>query len=182
MAKEKKKKSKIVLFIIIIIIFSGSYFGLKYYFNYSKIKISKLDRISLKPEVIIFTNKMLPEVYNKLTIFDKEIKIIDTEIKRLAEIGKSFPDEKKIVDSETKKWSALKKNIQKALNSIEKSINSIYVSFSVNKKTGTDLITEGKKELNQKLKNTLLESDKETTRLKNREKKSFTEKIKDFLF
>ncbi len=182
MVKEKKKKSKIVLILILCIILSGSYFGLKYYFNYSKVEISKLDTISLKPDVMLFTKTLLPEVYENLTKFDKEIKLINIEIIRLKKIESNFPEQKKIVAIESKKWITLKKNMQKSLSGAEKKIKSVYVSFSVNEITGTDLITEEKEGLKQTLENSLVESDKETTRLKNRKKKSFFEKIKDLLF
>ncbi|MBF0117658.1 MAG: hypothetical protein HQK79_02395 [Desulfobacterales bacterium] len=151
MQEKKKRINPQKLFLILFLVSisaTSTYFGIDYFSNLPR-KKEKLAKVELKDELIIFTNKMLPEVYKGILKINDEIIKIEKEIDRLNKISKEFPQQKNIVDLEINMWSKSQKDLQNVLITIQKSIETIYVTYLVNKEKGKERIQNEKENLNK---------------------------------
>ncbi len=180
MAKKKGKSSANKLFVILVllaILGGGGFFGYNYFIKSKQFPGGKLAKVKLKEDLVRFTFDTLPKIYTGLVTLNNEVILIDDEIKRLNKIGKKFPKQKNIVTPEIKNWKTVRKNILSSLTNIEENIVTLYVSWSVNKETGQELIASKKDELQISVNAALETSKKFTDRLKAEEPKGFVQKI-----
>ena len=139
-------------------------------------------KIQLKEDIITFTFSRMPNIYSGLVKLDHEIGLIDTELERLKEIESEFPKQKKIIVTERNNWNKVKHALQTSLSNLEKRVESIYVTYLVNKEKGSELMNKSTKSLITDIDQTLEASGPHTRRLIAVKKKSFIANLRDRFF
>jgi len=184
MEKSNKNNSGKLLLIILILLTiaaaGGGFFAYKFYFLQQGPNL-EMANIDLKEKTIAFIYKYMPDVYNCLFDLNHEVVIIDNEMERLTKIEKEFPKQKKIVLIEKKMWTNTRKTLTTTIANLEKSIETIYVAYTINSEKGADLIETQNAELLASATGNLGASKEKTERLKNMKKKNFMDKIKEKL-
>ncbi len=189
MAEDKTSKKKkggksplkpILIILVLLGISGGIAFFVVSYLNKENVTLNTtFENISLKPELITFTHNMMPTLYDGLSGINKEILLIENEVNRLIQMEKEFPLQKKIIISEKTKWKKIKKELLLSLSILEKDVEMIYVSYSVNQQKGLTLIEEKSEDLSSLASNTISTSQELTHRLVVDEEKKFLDTIKD---
>lgn len=141
-----------------------------------------LTKLQLKEDIIAFTFYKVRKIYSGLVKLDNQIVLIDKELERLKEIEAEYPKQKKIIITERKIWKKVKKNLQTSLSNLEKEVEKIYVTYSVNKNKGIELINKNTKSLVNDIGKALEASRPHTKRLIVVVKKSFIDIFKAKLF
>ena len=181
--EKKKGKSPVMMILTVFVVLTIScgvaFYAVKLLHKDGKPK-GPLVNTSLKQEMIDFTFKMMPELYNGLAAFDFELVLIDKEIERLGQMTEQYPRQTKIIIAEKNTWINTRKNIYLSLSNLEKNIETIYVTYSVDEKGGLELMKEKEDELKRSIEETLNSSQEYTNRLKPKEK-TFLEKMKEKL-
>lgn len=187
MAEKKKtlKKGSVIkkLFITLILLASlagGAIWGVGFFSKDTTPFVLTLENITLKEPTLRFTYKILPAVYTGLFRINSEISLIDSEIKRLEQMEKEYPAQKRIIITEKSLWLKLKKDLSKTLTGLEKEVETLYVSYSVNRENGLAQIDGKQRTLVDTIDSALDRSQKDTQRLK-RPKKSIFAQLKDKL-
>ncbi|MBF0572985.1 MAG: hypothetical protein HQK69_04415 [Desulfamplus sp.] len=157
-AAKKKRKflSKKIIFVILVFISVGvaAFVVYKIYFTKKVPQVVKreyvkkeLPNIILAEEVIRFSFDLLPEFYDAAIIFNDSLITLESEIKRLNEIGKQFPDQIKIAEKEIKVIEKEKTKLKQTYDKLEKKVEALYVSYKVNQESGIKQIEEQKNEI-----------------------------------
>jgi len=169
MAKKTSKNPENLLIVFLFLLSAaaaaGGFFAYKFLYV-QKGPDNKIPNIRLKKETITFVYENLPDVYNRLLNLSDEVRMINIEIDRLDKIEKDFPKQKKIVISEKKVWLKMHKNLMEAISKLEKSIEMIHVSYSVNSEKGVQIIKDKNPELLAASSRALETSKEKTQRLK----------------
>lgn len=140
-----------------------------------------LTKIQLKEDIITFIFSRMPKIYSGLVKLDDEIGLIDKELERLKEIESEFPKQKRIIATERNNWNKVKYALQTSLSNLEKKVESIYVTYLVNKEKGIELMDKSTKSLITDIDQALEASSPHTKRLIVVEKKSFIAYLRDRL-
>ncbi|MFH2066654.1 MAG: hypothetical protein ABIK15_15760 [Pseudomonadota bacterium] len=135
--------------------------------------------IHLKEETITFVYQSMPEIYSSLSRINHELVLIAEEIKRLDLLEKDYPKQKKIVMDEKKMWDTTRKDLQATIENLEKSIETLFVAYTVNTEKGTEMLSSEKEALLALAAKALETSQQHTIRLKNTEEKSWINNIKE---
>ena len=167
---KKRRLSPKLLFVILVVIavgaLAGLYFTGMFPFKKEGGGMVPLEKVTLAEPLLDFTNKRLPEIYERMAEINGEILLIEREIARIEEIEKAFPTQKKITAAEVKIWAKTQKGLEKALKTLEKNVELFYVAYRVNAEKGEKLM-ESKKEGLAKSADAVLEpAKKQTQRLK----------------
>ena len=141
-----------------------------------------LTKLQLKEDIIAFVFSRMPNIYSGLVKLDDEIGLIEKELERLKEIESEFPKQKKIILTERNNWNKVKHSLQTSLLNLEKKVESIYVTYLVNKEKGIELMDKSTKSLITDIDQTLEVSSPHTKRLIVVGKKSFIVNLKNRLF
>ena len=182
MAAEKKKKKGLLIILIVLLLLVAGFGAAGYFMLIDKNKLPTTKNISLNEEILSFSIEILPEISTALLSIDYELYVIDNEIERLDKMGKEYPRQKQIIFSEKNACNATRKNLAKSLADLEKEVETIFVSYSVNMEKGLQMIEERKNDILEKTKKALEASNELTLRLASKEEKGFFDKIKDQLF
>ncbi len=182
MAAEKKKKKRSPIIFIVLLLLVAGFGGAAYFMLINKNKLPTTKNISLNEEILSFSIEILPEISTALLTIDYELYVIDNEIERLNKMEKEYPRQKRIIFLEKNACNAIRKNLEKSLADLEKEIETIFVSYSVNMEKGLLMIEEQKNGILKKTQTALEASNELTLRLTSKEKKGFFDKIKDQLF
>jgi hypothetical protein len=155
--KKKPRRSKkwiVLVLLVLVVVGTALYFGYALYVAsknhdaekaiYSPIEFRHLN---LPEEMVRFSFKYLPDLYDTMISFNTVITQFDNELARIDAIAHQYPDQKKIADKEKKIWKKEKKALQKAFIKIEKPVKETYVLFRINKEQGLVQIDAKKKEL-----------------------------------
>lgn len=181
MAEEKKKKKGLLIIVIVLLLLLAGGGGAGYYFLILKNKLPTTKNIALSEKIVSFSIKIIPEISNALLSLDYELYIIDKELERLDQMEKEYPRQKQIILKERNTINATRKNVAKSLSDLEKEVEAIFVSYSVNKEKGLQMIEEKRNDILEKSKKVLEASSELTARLALKEQKGFIENIKDKL-
>jgi hypothetical protein len=181
MAAEKKKKSKFLTIIIILIVLSALFAAGAYYILKIRKPAHSFVNINLKDEIVSFSREKLPEIYLALASLDFEIQLIDQEIERLELMGKEFQRQKQIISPEINRWKKIRQTLSASLLNLEKDIETIYVSHSVNREKGLQLIDNKRDDMLQKADNAITASKESTLRLKSKKEAGLIDKIKQMV-
>lgn len=138
--KSSKKKTILILFGLLFLVSAG---GAGYVF-YLKNTPAKVPSSELPVEIIAFSYKQLPDLYQAILSLDEEISYTEKEMERIRKVGQTYPDQKKITDGELKAWTANLSALNKSRIAFEKELKALYVSYRVNAETGQALIDEKK--------------------------------------
>ena len=141
--------------------------------------LKNLTHIKLNKDIIQFTFENIPRIYSGLVSIDNEIMLIENEFERLKEIENQYPRQLKIVAIEEANWINIKRSLLDDLETLEKNIERLYVTYMVNKDKGNALIEEKSETIITAIDTALNISTPDTTRLKPVPKKSFVARIKD---
>jgi archaellum component FlaC len=141
--------------------------------------VKDLTHIKLSEDAILFTFNNIPRIYSGLASIDNEIVLIDNELERLKEIETQYPRQFKVVAIEKTNWIKIRRNLLDDLETLEKDIERLYVTYIVNKDKGNALIEEKSESIITAINTALDISTPDTRRLKPVEKKSFVARIKD---
>jgi len=125
-----------------------------------------LPKVNLPEAILAFAFQRLPEVYAGLARLNREILVIEVEMKRIGKIESEFPRQKNIVSAQQMTWKRVQNGLSTALARIEKDIETIYVSFLVNPEKGKVLIVKEGPPLAAAIQKALEASAPETQRLK----------------
>lgn len=182
--KHQNGLSAIVLILVLVLLFglgAGGFIAYQHLQNKNRLPATSFEHIGLKEDVVIFTFKVIPTLYNRFLGLNTEISLIDKELDRLSALETDFPSQKRVVKTERAMWAQLRKNLSVEASTAEKKTDSFYVTYMVNKQKGKEFINDNLELLLERIDATLEEARKETRRLKNIQKKTFMDKIKSLM-
>lgn len=179
---EKKGFSGTKLFLILLLIALIGGGAAAYWFLIKKkeeLPHADLAHVKLNPEILSFAAVTIPNLYNGLLDLNNEVVLIDREIERLDGMAREYPQQRNIIFSEKKNWERLQKKLTITLNKLESSVEMIYVSYSVNREKGMEVIDQQRETILAPVVDVLDESRPLTERLKTEEKKTLLDTIKE---
>ncbi|WP_300463854.1 hypothetical protein [Desulfobacula sp.] len=157
--KSSWRSKKRIFFVLLALVALGT-LGMASYYGYALYVAAKdpdagkaiyspieLRHLNLPEEMVRFSFKYFPDLYDTMISFNTVMTLIDNEIARIDAIAHQYPDQKKIADKEKKIWEKEKKALEKAFIKIENPVKETYVLFRVNKEQGLVQINVIKKEL-----------------------------------
>lgn len=154
--KPKKKrrfplKKAFLLMTLLAVMASAGFAGYTFFFKKKETgrtyTAPNLPHITLPQEIIKFSFENLPDLYDAFVRFNREITLLDGEIKRIETIGATYPDQSGIANREKKIWENARKKSAQSFGKIEKSVKALYVTFQVNPASGRARMEEEKAEL-----------------------------------
>ncbi len=180
MTKKRTAMSLLFGIIALALIIAGGFIG------YSRMHADQtadpgLPHIRLKPEIVAFASRLWPEAHQRLLELNGEITLIDQEIERLNGMEKDFPQQKKIIQEEKTIWDRTSKSLHSVLDNFEKEVETVYVTYSVNKEKGSQSIKDSQETILKPVAEALSESGKLTERLKTEPEKNWFSRIKKIL-
>ncbi|MCP4114391.1 MAG: hypothetical protein GY737_03110 [Desulfobacteraceae bacterium] len=154
-AKPKKKsrfsvKKAFLIVTLLAVLASAGFAGYSLFFKKETGRIytaRALPHVTLPQEMVKFSFDKLPDFYDTLVLFNREIALLDGEIQRIETIGATYPDQSGIANKEKKIWQDARKKCVQNFAKIEKSVKALYVTFQVNPESGLARLEEEKAEL-----------------------------------
>lgn len=161
---EKKKASflkrlvsvlalkKIAVTLLILLAVGGSAYTVYYFYFTDNDKAATyrqtvLANVDLPDEMLEFTFYQMPDLYGGLKTYNRYSSLINSEIERIREIGKQYPDRERIVSDRVEEWTDRKEEMDKVYGDIESEIKDLYVLFQVNREQGENRIIDTKEDL-----------------------------------
>jgi hypothetical protein len=158
---------------------AGGFFAFRYYQgNFKGPSKASLPHDNMDAALIGFTFTMLPSLYTKLELINKEINLINSELARLDALESNYPQQKNLINPERILWEKTKKSLLTVLQSFEKNIEIIYVAYKVNADKGKELMEMKIPELETSADEVIHTSQAETSRIKIDSPQTFLEKLK----
>jgi hypothetical protein len=156
----------------------GGFFAFRYYQeNYTGPSKASLPHDNMDAALIGFTFNMLPSLFTKLALINKEISLINSELARLDALESNYPQQKSLINPERMVWEKTKKSLLTVLQSFEKNIEIIYVAYKVNADKGMALMEMKIPELETSADEVINASQAETSRIKIDPPQTFLEKL-----
>ncbi len=143
----------------------GGYFAYKKYFTKPPVR-KTLSGVKVKAEIIGFTHNRIPMLYGYVIRLSDTIALIDTELDRLKKISKKFPGREKIVSDESSALKTARDRLAKEMSVITGEMETLYVTWLVNKKKGFDTIRRKRHDLSKQTLAAIKSVNKITARLK----------------
>jgi len=174
---QKKKRftiKKLVFILLILAALGGSgYFVYTQYFAapepgtriYTPLPLA---HVKLPEEMLAFSFRQIPELYDALAEFNQEMNLFEGEIKRIEAVGSQYPEQKKITDGQKKVWEKGKNTLLKTFVKLEKPIKETFVLYQVNKSRGIEQIEAKFKDLTATANEALKVAQEQTAELKDR--------------
>jgi hypothetical protein len=125
----------LMLLFVAAVLGTGGWFGWRVYNNTTQPRASLLGA-KVKPELIAFIHRQLPNLYTQLIAVDDTIALVDAEVERLTGIAKQYPDQKPLVTAEVEKLGANKKALAEALAVTLAKAETLFVTYLMNSKKG----------------------------------------------
>lgn len=182
LGKNEQGKSIVSILILILLLGglgAGGFFGFKFYKEKTQGPSKEsLPHNKMNEALIRFTFDHLPSLYAKLDSINKEINLINSEIARLDALESSYPQQKSLIKAERVIWDKTQKSLLTVLQTFEKNIETLYVTFKLNEEKGKELISSKLPELESAAEEVLKTSRVETSRIKAQPPQSILEKLK----
>lgn len=178
-----KKKNATFLFValtVLAVFIAGGYFALPFLRDANQ-PGADLSHVRSKPEIVLFASRTWPDAYKRFVELDLEINFLDQEIERLNTMEKEFPQQKKIIQDEKTIWERISKNLHSVLDNFEKGVETVYVTYSVNKEKGLQSIQDSQEAILKPIDEALAESGKLTARLRAEPEQNFIDRIKKLI-
>jgi hypothetical protein len=173
--KSKKTswfKKLIIVLVVLGILGGGGFFAYTKFFSGSGTEDSRgyrsvpLAHVTLPDEMLAFCFARMPELYEALVAFNREMDLFEAEIARIDAVATKYPDQKKIADGQKKVWDKGRQSLKKAFEKLEKPIRETFVLFQVNQAQGQEQIDQTAEQMIQDANDALEESQELTAPLK----------------
>ena len=181
MANRKGGKSKFLVFLILFIILgllaAAGYIGLKQWWAKNQPR-SFLTAAKIDADVLGWSFRHLPEFYAKIVALDDVVALLETELVRLKELGKKYPDQKDIISEDRSELEAKKDELTNILYEAANAIEAMYVAYEINAhKAKSRIGSKEAYELGKKLTATLKNSSGLVYRIKSQNPEKWTDKL-----
>ncbi|MFZ5570679.1 MAG: hypothetical protein ACOZF0_09760 [Thermodesulfobacteriota bacterium] len=176
---SKIKKTGIILSVLILLAagaVTAGYIVLPYLRDRDKPR-EDLTHLRLKPEIVLFTFRIWPDAYSRLVHLDTEISLIDQEMERLTAMEKEFPQQKRIILDEKSLWDRTGKSLATVLEHLEKEVETIYVTYSLNEARGLQALKDSQESALKPADDALAESAQLTARLKTKSETKLLDRV-----
>lgn len=186
MGKKKSGKSKVVaisfILAVLTIMIAAGYIGVKQWWAQNQPRRA-LTAIKTNADVLGWSYRHIPELYFQIVALDDVISLLETELNRLKELGKKYPDQKAIIAVESTQLKKKQDELTDILTKAGKAIEAIYVTYKIDPRKGQQKI--GSKEtydLGKHLKSTLKTHSRLAYRINSQKKaETWTDKIKKMI-
>lgn len=172
----KSIKGKIIKLILVLLLLTGTAAAAFIAYRMLKSEVRPthtFTQMTPRPETLSFVFDHWPPAYNAMVTLDTEMEQISAEIDRLEKMETSFPEQRKIIVSEKSIWERHQKKLKSIAEKLVKSVEDIYVTYSVNKEKGLGLLEEKQEPILLPVTNALSEIAPLTQRLKSEPKGTF---------
>jgi hypothetical protein len=113
---------------------------------------TKLTSLKVKEELVQFTHDHISRaLHTNMVTTDDIVVMLDQELKRLKGIGKKFPDQSAIIAPQVKALTTARQSLATALKEVSIVIETIYVTWLVDRPSGVKAIKSQKGSLAKKL-------------------------------
>jgi hypothetical protein len=181
MGNKKSRKSKIVVILLslfVVVILAGiGYSGAKQWWIKNQPR-SSLSTVKIEADVLSWSFRYVPEIYFKIVALDDMIALLESELDRLKELAKKYPDQKNIVSEEKARLETKKEELIGILTHAGKATETMYVAYKIDVRKGHNQIgSKETYELGKKLTSTLKSSSRLANRIKSQNPEKWTDKI-----
>lgn len=129
----------IVLLFMAAVLGAGGWFGWQFY-SKSMQPRSSLVGAKVKPELIAFAHRQLPDIYPHIVALDDTIALVKGEVDRLGRIAKQYPAQKPLLGKESEKLEGIKTELANALTQSLASTETLYVTYLMDPAKGVKAI------------------------------------------
>ncbi len=113
---------------------------------------AKLSSLKVKAELVQFSHEHVSRaLHTNMITVDDVVVMLDKELKRLKGIGKQFPEQRAIVDPRVKALTTTRTHLATALKDVTGVIETIYVTWLVDRSRGVKEIRSQKGTLTKTL-------------------------------
>lgn len=181
MANHKGGKIKFLVFLLLFIIIgtlaAAGYIGIKQWWAKNQPR-TFLTAVKIDADVLGWSFRHIPEFYVKIVALDDVISLLETELIRLKELGKKFPDQKDIISEERSELEAKKDELTNILDEATNAIEAMYVAYEINaRKSKSRIGSKEAYELGKKLTSTLKNSSGLVFRIKSQNPEKWMDKL-----
>lgn len=185
MRNHEAGKSKVILILITLIVLSimgaAGYVMAKQWWAKNQPRTS-LTGMKISADVLKWSFRQLPELYAQIIALDDVIALIETELDRLKELAKTYPDQRQIVSQESERLKTKKDELTVILKEAGKVIEAIYVTFKIDAHKGQEKIgTKEFYDLGKHLAATLRANARLAQRIKSQNPETWLTKLKKMI-
>jgi hypothetical protein len=136
----------IVLLLAATVLAAGGWFGWQL-FHQSMQPRTHLVGAKVKPDLIAFAHRQLPDLYPHITALDDTIALVDAEVDRLSGIAKQYPAQKSLLEKENRKLESVKADLTKTLTQTLGAAETLYVTYLMDPGKGRKAIKKQRSRL-----------------------------------
>ena len=141
----------IALVLVLALAGGGGYLAYTKYYKKEPLR-AKLSSLKVKAEQIRFTHDHVSTaLYANMVLLDDILVMMDKELDRLKRIGKKFPNQGGIVAAQTKELTIARERLATVLDDVSTKLESMYVTWLVDRAEGTGQIRSQKGTLTRQL-------------------------------
>ncbi len=113
---------------------------------------TRLTTVKMREEVIRFTrDSVSTALYHNMITLDDIVAMMDRELKRLQRIGRQFPNQSGIVNTQMEQMKAARHDLFAVLTDVTAAIETLYVTWLVDRSVGTGQVNARKGTLTRQL-------------------------------
>ena len=181
MGNQKSNKSKITVILLSLFVVTAlagaGYIVAKQWWAKNQPR-KALSAIKIEADVLGWSFRHVSEIYFKIIALDDLISLLESELDRLKELEKKYPDQKSIVSKESARLMDKKDELTGILTHAGKAIETMYVAYKIDTRKGHNRI--GSKEtyqLGKKLTSTLKSSGRLVYRIKSQNPEKWVDRM-----
>jgi hypothetical protein len=141
----------IALLLVLALAGGGGYLAYNKYYKKKPLR-TKLSSMKMREELIRFTHDdVSPALYSNLITLDDIIVMMNKELDRLKRIDRRFPDQHGIIAAQTAEFTTARDHLSSVLADVGAKIETIYVTWLVDRAKGQGRINAQKGTLTREL-------------------------------
>lgn len=141
----------VAVLVVLVLVGGGTWWAYRQYVDHEPPR-TRLVSLKVKEEVVRFAHDHLSRaLHHNLLMLDDIVAMMDRELKRLQRIGKKFPEQAAIVASQRDELTVSRDRLAAVLKEVTARVEKIYVTWLVDRASGTGLIQSQKGTLTRRL-------------------------------
>ena len=141
----------VAIILALALIAGGGYWAYATFYQKEPLR-TRLTTVKMRQEVIRFTHDTVSSaLYQNMVTLDDIVAMMDRELRRLQRIGRQFPNQSGIVTAQIGQLEAARRDLFTALSDVTAVIETLYVTWLVDRFRGTGLVNAQRRTLTRQL-------------------------------